>query len=325
VIPVSHRVISLLPAATEIVAALGAADLLVAISHECDYPPEVAHLPRVTASAVDRDASSLDIDTAVRQLSESGRPVFMLDANDVVRLAPTVILTQSLCDVCAVSEGDVRDIAQLVSPAPTIVPLVGPTLDGVWNDITSVGTAIGRSSEAGDLLLSIASRMRHAHETLKAARAPRPRVAVIEWLDPLFAAGHWTPELVRRAGGIDVLASAGEHSVRVAIDRVREAQPDVLLFAPCGFDVERSAREACALLDQSEWAWASELEAWAIDGNALTSRAGPRLADAVEVMAAIFAPTLFAAPPEHYARRLSLSSRKSERVAGLLSEIRRRL
>jgi iron complex transport system substrate-binding protein len=325
VIPTCPRVISLLPAATEIVAALGAADLLVAISHECDFPPEITHLPRVTASAVDRDASSLDIDTAVRRLSESGRPVFMLDANDVVRLAPTVILTQTLCDVCAVSEGDVRDIAHLVSPAPMIVPLVGTTLDGVWNDIANVGGAIGRSSEANLLLMSLATRIRQVHETLKAARAPRPRVAVIEWLDPLFAAGHWTPELVRRAGGIDVLASAGEHSVRVAIDRVREAQPDVLLFAPCGFDVERSAREAGALLEQPEWAWASGLEAWAIDGNALTSRAGPRLADAVEVMASIFASTLFAALPGHYARRLSLSSRRSERVSGLLSEARRQL
>ncbi|MEP6999068.1 MAG: ABC transporter substrate-binding protein [bacterium] len=303
--PSAARVISLLPAATEIVAALGATDLLVAISHECDYPIEVVNLPRVTASTVDRDATSADIDAAVRALYESGRPVFMLDANDVVRLAPTVILTQTLCDVCAVSEGDVRDIAHLVAPAPMIVPLVATTLDEVWSDIRHVGAVIGRSTHANDLLVSLDERIRLVHQTLKAARAPRPRVAVIEWLDPLFAAGHWTPELVRRAGGVDVLASAGEHSVRVAIDRVRDANPDVLIFAPCGFDVERSAREARALLDQDEWAWASEMKAWAIDGNALTSRAGPRLADAIEVLAAIFAPSLFDAPPMHYARILS--------------------
>jgi iron complex transport system substrate-binding protein len=303
-LPTSPRVISLLPAATEIVAALGAADLLVAISHECDYPADIAHLPRVTASALDRDATSADIDTAVRELYESGRPVFMLDANDVVRLAPTVILTQTLCDVCAVSEGDVRDIAHLVSPAPMIMPLVATTLDGVWEDIRNVGAAIDRSADADELLASLDARIRRVHETLKAARAPRPRVAVIEWLDPLFAAGHWTPELVRRAGGVDVLASPGEHSVRIAIDRVRDANPDILLFAPCGFDVERSAREAHALLDQDEWAWAKGIEAWAIDGNALTSRAGPRLADAVEVMAAIFAPSSFDAPLTHYARKL---------------------
>ncbi|MEO8619845.1 MAG: ABC transporter substrate-binding protein [bacterium] len=303
--PIPARVISLLPAATEIVAALGAADLLVAISHECDYPSQVVQLPRVTASTVDRDATSADIDAAVRALFESGRPVFMLDAGDVVRLAPTVILTQTLCDVCAVSEGDVRDIAHLLSPAPMIVPLVATTLDGVWDDIRNVGAVIGRSTQADELLASLDERIRRVHETLKAARAPRPRVAVIEWLDPLFAAGHWTPELVRRAGGVDVLASAGDHSVRVAIDRVRDANPDVLIFAPCGFDVERSEREARALLGQDEWAWARGMPSWAIDGNALTSRAGPRLADAIEVMASIFAPSLFDAPPTRYARILS--------------------
>ena len=150
--------------------------------------------------------------------------------------------------------------------------------------------------------------LRRVHEVLKSARAPRPRVAVIEWLDPLFAAGHWTPELVRSAGGIDVLAIPGAHSVRVDIEHVRAARPEVLLFAPCGFDVERAAREARLLLRHDEWAWAAGLEAWALDGNALTSRPGPRLADATEVMASIFAPQLFAAPPVHYARRLTVEA-----------------
>lgn len=301
----SARIISLLPSATELVAALGVADALVAISHECDFPAEVMHLPRVTASALDRDASSADIDATVRGLAASGRPVFVLDASDVVRLAPTVILTQSLCDVCAVSEGDVRDIADLVSPAPMIVPLVGTTLDGVWEDITTVGAAIGRSGQAADLLASIAHRLRRVHETLEAARAPRPRVAVLEWLDPLFAAGHWTPELVRRAGGIDVLAVPGAHSVPISMNQLRAADPELILFAPCGFDVERSAREARALLATSEWSWAREREAWALDGNALTSRPGPRLTDAMEVIASIVAPALFAPPPVQYARRVN--------------------
>ena len=299
------RIISLLPAATEVVAALGGREFLVAITHECDCPSGLAHLPRVTASALDRDAAAADIDAAVRVLAESARPIFTLDADVVVRLAPTVILTQSLCDVCAVSEGDVRDIGSLVSPAPVIVSLTGTTLDGVWRDIMRVGAAIGRTEEATSLLHSIAVRMKRVHDTLAAARAPRPRVAVIEWLDPLFAAGHWTPELVRRAGGMDVLASAGAHSERVSLDRVRGATPDVLLFAPCGFDVDRAARDAGALLAQEEWAWANDLESWAVDGNALTSRPGPRLADAVDVMASILAPDLFVAPAAHYARRLS--------------------
>ena len=299
------RVISLLPAATELVCALGARDSLVAISHECDYPTDVALLPRVTASAVDRAAPSASIDAEVRLLSSSGRAVFALEAADIVRLSPTVILTQALCDVCAVSEGDVRDIATLVSPPPRVISLSGTTLEGIWDDFTRVGAAIGRTEEATALLAAIALRLRVVHARLKAAHAPRPRVAVIEWLDPLFVAGHWTPELVRRAGAIDVLAEPGAHSVQIAIDQVRAAQPDVLLFAPCGFDVVRAEREARALLASSEWSWARACEAWALDGNALTSRPGPRLADTVEVMASIFAPALFPPPLPVHARNLS--------------------
>ena len=299
------RVISLLPGATEIVCALGAADSLVGISHECDYPPAITHLPRVSASAVDSTASSRDIDVAVRRASESGLPLFTLAADDIVRLAPTLIITQSLCEVCAVSDGDVRDLAQLVTPAPTILPMTGTTLDGVWDDITAIGAALGRSSHAADLLAQLGQRMRIVHETLKAARAPRPRVAVIEWLDPLFIAGHWTLELVRRAGGVDAVAQPGAHSVRVTAEQVRAARPEVLIFAPCGFNVVRAEGEASALLRAREWSWARDRNVWALDGNALTSRPGPRLVDAVEVMASIFAPTLFDPPRGLSARALT--------------------
>ncbi len=278
--------------------------MLVAISHECDYPPQVTRLPRVTNSAVDRDATSAAIDGAVRALSASGLPVFAIDAAQLAQLAPTVILTQALCEVCAVSDGDVRDIARVLTPAPSVVTLGATTLDGVWHDINAVGVAIGRQRQAEALVASIASRLLAVHQTLKTARAPRPRVAVIEWLDPLFTAGHWTPDLVRRAGGVDVLAVAGAHSVRVAVDHVRDAAPTLLLFAPCGFDVERGAREARELLARDEWSWARGVDAWALDGNALTSRPGPRLADAVEAMAAIVAPALFPPPREDYTRRL---------------------
>jgi iron complex transport system substrate-binding protein len=232
--------------------------------------------------------------------------VFALDADQLQRLAPTLILTQSLCEVCAVSDGDVRSLASVLEPAPHLLSLGGTTLDGVWADVTAVGAALHRGRDAAELLATIAARLRAVHETLKAARAPRPRVAVIEWLDPLFVAGHWTPELVRRAGGIDVLAEPGMHSVEITAERIRAAGPELLLFAPCGFDAERAARESAALLQTTEWQWAKGLPAWAIDGNALTSRPGPRLADAVEVMAAIFAPALFAAPPARYARCLTL-------------------
>ena len=296
------RIVSLLPAATEIVAALGALDQLAGVTHECDHPPEVARLPRVTSSVIDRAATSGAIDAEVRALASSGAPVFTLDAAFVAALGPRVLLTQSVCDVCALPESEVDRAVAALDVAPEVVSLSGTTLDGVWNDVRRVGAAIGRRAEAERLMASSEARIRRVHETLKAARAPRPRVVVIEWLDPLFVAGHWSPELVRRAGGVDVLAQAGTHSVLVEMEAVRAAGPEVLLFAPCGFDVERAAREARVLLDSEAWRWARDLEAWALDGNALTSRPGPRLVDAIETMAAIFAPSLFEAPAPGYAR-----------------------
>jgi iron complex transport system substrate-binding protein len=299
---VAPRVVSLLPAATEIVAALGGLRQLVGITHECDHPAETASIPRVTTSEVDRDASSAAIDAAVRELSSTGAPVFGLDSMLLAELAPDVVLTQSLCDVCAFPDGEVdRAIAELRSP-PRVLSLGATTLDAVWADVRHVGDAIGRREEADALLASLDERMRRVHESLKAVRAPRPRVAVIEWLDPIFVAGHWSPELVRRAGGVDVLDMPGAHSVQSSVQAVRESAPDILLFAPCGFDVERAEREARALLASEAWEWARSLECWALDGNSLTSRPGPRLVDAIETIAALFAPSLFAAPHPRYAR-----------------------
>jgi iron complex transport system substrate-binding protein len=299
------RVVSLLPAATEIVAALGALDQLVGVTHECDHPAGAMHLPRVTASAIDRDASSAAIDAGVRALASAGAPVFTLDAALVTALAPQVVLTQSVCEVCALPESEVERAVRALAVAPAVVSLGGTSLAGVWEDVRRVGDAIGRRAEAEALIATAVVRMRHVHETLGAARAPRPRVAVIEWMDPLFAAGHWSPELVRRAGGVDVLAEPGAHSVQVDAGTVRASDPEVLLFAPCGFDVDRAAREAHALLGREAWRWARDRAAWALDGNSLTSRPGPRLVDAIEVMASIFAADLFEAPAPHYARRIA--------------------
>jgi len=298
------RVIWLLPAATEIVAALGALDQLVGVTHECDHPADVARLPRVTSSAVSRDAASGAIDAEVRALASTGAAVFTLDTALVASLAPDVLLTQSVCDVCALPESEVDRAVSALALPPVVVSLGGTTLEGVWDDVRRVGDAIGRRERADALIASLGACMRRVHETLKAARAPRPRVAVIEWLDPLFVAGHWSPELVRRAGGVDVLAAPGVHSVQIDVAAVRAADPEVLLFAPCGFDVERSAREAATLLGTDAWRWARDRSAWALDGNSLTSRPGPRLVDAIEVMASIFAPDLFDAPRPVYARRL---------------------
>ena len=195
---------------------------------------------------------------------------------------------------------------------PNSAPNLEPRED-IWPTdpapvIRRVGDAIGRRAEADALIARATARIRRVHETLKAARAPRPRAVVIEWTNPLFVAGHWSPELVRRAGGIDVLAEPGAHSVEIDVDAVRAADPEVLLFAPCGFDVSRAACEAEALIATEAWRWARDRTTWALDGNALTSRPGPRLVDGIELMASIFAPELFEAPDDRYARRLNYKS-----------------
>ncbi|HVE80144.1 MAG TPA: ABC transporter substrate-binding protein [Gemmatimonadaceae bacterium] len=290
------RVLSLLPAGTEIVAALGGAAELVGVTHECDWPPEVTALPRVTTSAVSPGADPAAVDASVRQAAAAGTPLFALDHRRIAALAPDVILTQALCEVCAVSETDVRALVAGLTPPPEVVTLLGTTLDGVLDDITRVAAALGRASQGARLVADLRGRMRRVHDTLERARAPRPRVAVIEWTDPVYAAGHWAPEMVRRAGGEDVLARPGEHSTARTADAVREADPELILFSPCGYAATRAAAEARRTLARVGWEWARGRRVWAVDANGLVSRPGPRLVRGVEVMAAMIAPSLFAAP-----------------------------
>lgn len=289
------RVVSLLPAATDILTALGAADLLAGITHECDAPGLAPSISRVTSSVIDGSATAAAIDAGVSALSAAGEPLFRLDEPLIAQACPDLIITQALCDVCAVSEDDVRAMANRMDAPPRILTLGANTLDGVLDDIGAVSAAVDRADDGLELVFGLRSRMRSVHQALKAARAPRPRVAVIEWTDPVYAAGHWTPDVVRRAGGIDVLATAGVHSTRRSVDSVREASPEVVLFAPCGFGLERAAREGRALLDSPQWEWARSLAVWALDATAILSRPGPRLVEGIEVMARIFNPTCF--PP----------------------------
>ena len=302
------RIVSLLPAATEIVAALGLDADLVGRTHECDWPPSIGHVRRVTASAVAVDDSPGRIDAAVRELSMGGEPLFTLDEAAIANTRPELILTQRLCDVCAVSEMDVRALALRLEPAPRVVTLAGSTLDGVFDDIAGVAAAAGVAERGAALIESLRGRLRSVHLTLQAAAAPRPRVAVIEWTDPLYAAGHWVPEMVRRAGGVDVLAKAGEHSRHSTTEAVREADPEIVLVAPCGVGLARAASEARVLLARADWEWTRGSNAravWAIDANAYVSRPGPRLIDGVELMARIFNPALFTPLDVGHAERIA--------------------
>jgi iron complex transport system substrate-binding protein len=293
------RVVSLLPSATEMVAALGAMESLVGVTHECDYPPLVASRLRVTSTAVDVRGAAGAVDAQVRELTGAGTPLFTLLEERIRDLRPNLILTQALCEVCAVMEGDVRALASRLSPAPRVETLSATTLDGVFDDIRRVAAALGLPDEAEEWVLGARARMRRVHETLKAAKAPRPRVAVIEWGEPLYVAGHWMPEMIKRAGGIDALAKPGEHSVTVTLEQLRAADPEVIVIAPCGYDLPRAVQEGERLLALPDWQWARTRRIFALDANAFASRPGPRLVDGVEILAALFNPTLFPSVDHH--------------------------
>lgn len=300
------RVLSLLPASTEIIAALHAGESLVGITHECDFPADLVRaLPRVTRSMMDASLTAPGaIDEAVRGLSHAGEPLYLLDENAIAALAPDLIVTQALCDVCAVSETDVRAIASRLPNHPEVVTLSGSTWDGVAGDMRRVGAALGCLDVAADVVASLEARIRSVHETLSAAHAPRPRVVVIEWTDPIFAAGHWVPELVRRAGGHELMSVAGEHSTVRSVQAIRDAHPELLIIAPCGYDAVHAASAARDLLANDEWGWASGLPVWAVDANSLLSRPGPRLVDGIETLASIMHPTLFPLAPESSAMQV---------------------
>ena len=298
------RIVTLLPSATEIVAALGALDQLVGVTHACDYPPQIATLPRLTRTHVNGHAAPDVIDRDVRAAAEQGRALYEVDDGLLASLEPDVIVTQALCDVCAVREADVRQLAERLTPSPHVVTLSGTSIDGIFADIQRVGEAIEAQDEADELVLGLRARLRSVHERLRAAHAPRPRAAVLEWTSPVYTAGHWVPEMVHRAGGVDALATPGSHSRAVGIADVAAAGPDVLIFAPCGYDLPRATREARDAFASDPWRWAADRVAWAIDANALASRPGPRVVDGVETMAALLHAPLFGEPPRDRAVRL---------------------
>jgi iron complex transport system substrate-binding protein len=301
------RVLSLLPASTEIIAALHAGDSIVGITHECDFPADVVRtLPRVTRSMMNASLTTpREIDEAVRGLSHAGEPLYLLDENAITSLAPDLIVTQALCEVCAVSEIDVRAIAARLPSNPRVVTLSGSTWNGVAEDMRRVGAALGCADASAGVVESLETRIRAVHETLRDARAPRPNVVVIEWTDPIFAAGHWVPELVRRAGGHELMSVAGEHSTVRSVEAIRSARPELLIVAPCGYDAEHAASAARELLAQDEWAWAGEIPVWAVDANSLLSRPGPRLVDGIETLASIMHPDLFPPAPASNAVRVA--------------------
>ena len=287
------RVAALLPAATDIVIALGAADQLVAVTHACTLPAGLSDVPRVTRSRV-AVTGAAGIDSAVSELSSAGAPLFELDEALLAAQRPDVLLTQAVCDVCAVREEDVRAVASRLRPVPVVVTLGAGSVEGVIDDIAAVGSALGIPDEAEELVAGLQSRIGAIHRRLKASAAPRPNVLVLEWTDPPFNAGHWVPDMVRRAGGHEVLGRTGEKSRPITDDEIRTSSPDIIVIAPCGYSLDDAVREARDLVESASFARSTPV--WALDANRLTSSPGPAVVRGIEVLAHVLHPALFGEP-----------------------------
>ena len=301
------RIISLLPGATEILFAIGAGDSVVGVTHECDFPPAAKQKPVLIRPRVDPAAAPAEVDRQVRQLSERGESIYAVDADLLLRLAPDLIVTQDLCHVCAASPEDLAAaLAHLPQGgAPRVVSFTPHTLADVWSGIVEIGLAAGRPQEGQALAQRLAHDVGAIASSVGSDR--RPRALCLEWFDPPYIAGHWVPEMVRLAGGQDVLGREGESSTRVTWQEILHARPDVIVLMSCGYDVQRNLAAWSETTLPEGW---SELPAvadgriYAVDANAYFSRPGPRLAQGVALLSALFHPAWN--PPE-WARDAVLS------------------
>ncbi len=291
------RIASLLPSATEIVCALGLADYLVGVSHECDYPADVvASLPRLTRSAVPHGLSSAAVDAAVSDLLRRGESLYAVEEEMLAALNPDLLITQELCDVCAVSYDDVCRISQRLPSRPQVVSLTPPDLNGIFADIATIAAATGVEERGQALIDSLHTRLDQVAAQVKGR--PHPRVFLLEWLDPPFAAGHWAPEMVALAGGEEVLGKAGEKSFRVTWPQIIAAQPEVILIAPCGYSQAQAEVEWAALSKPQGWEEIPAVQqgrVYALDANSYCSRPAPRVIDGIEQLAALFHPEVVVA------------------------------
>lgn len=283
------RIVSLVPHATELLFALGLGDDVVGVTHECDYPAGARTLPKITADRLDRGLSASEIDAAVRERTAGGEAIYSLDEKALAQLKPDLIVTQELCPVCAVSHDEVVAVAERLASCPKVIALDPKTLGEAMGDIRTVAKATNAKSAGLDLV----ARQRSRIDKVKVAASKvehRPAVVAIEWFDPVFIAGHWTPQLIELAGGIDLLGMPGETSERSDWDTVRAAQPEVIVCIPCGYDAKRSLQEAELFADQLRSVGAKRIVA--LDASGYFSRPGPRLVDGLETLAHALHPGL---------------------------------
>jgi iron complex transport system substrate-binding protein len=282
------RIVSLVPSATEMLFALGAGPDLIAVTHECDYPPAARELPKVTRDVLPAGMTSGQIDAAVKERTLAGESIYELDFDLLRDLRPDLIVTQTLCSVCAVSFDDVRAIAAELEIPPRVIALDPQTVGEVLGDVRSLAQATDRKDSGVELVRDASARIDRIRLAVRGAR--RPRVAALEWLDPPFSGGHWTPQLIDYAGGEDVLGFAGEHSEQRTWDDIAAAQPDVVIVMPCGYDLAFAHREAEMHRDELGALGAGEVVA--VDAAAYFSRPGPRIIEGLELLAHILHPDL---------------------------------
>lgn len=292
----AQRIVSLIASSTEIVCALGLEEQLVGRSHECDYPPSVKRLPVCTRPKFETKGTSYEIDQRVKEILQQALSVYHVDAELLRHLRPSHIITQTQCEVCAVSLKDVEQaVCQLIESKPTIIALEPNALVDIWADIQRVADALDVSTRGRQLVQKLQNCMADMAKKAQTVKA-RPRVVCIEWIEPLMASGNWMPELVEMAGGINLFGQAGKHSPRMAWDELRRKDPDVIAVLPCGFDIERTRQELPALTRKPGW---SDLKAvrerrmYVLDGNAYFNRPGPRLVQSLEILAEILHSDVF--------------------------------
>ncbi|MCH7553492.1 MAG: cobalamin-binding protein [Chloroflexi bacterium] len=290
------RICSLLPSATEIVYALGLGDSLVGITHECDYPPEAARLPAVTSSAIDHtNATGREIHEHVADALRNVTSIYRLDQELLERLDPDLVLTQELCEVCAVSYDEVQRAVRLLPGQRKVLSLEPMTLEGIWDTIRSVGQTAGVEEQAQRIADELAARVAVVEAAVQDV-AHRPRVLAMEWLDPVFIGGHWVPEMIRLAGGTDGLGVEGRPSTQVTWGEIAAYDPEVIVLMPCGYHLDENVEEFARTSLPSEWLGLTAVkrgQVYAVDGSAYFNRPGPRAADGLEILAEILHPELY--------------------------------
>jgi iron complex transport system substrate-binding protein len=288
------RIVSFLPAATEMACALGLADQLVGVTHECDYPPIVRGKPVVVRSAL--SMSLREIDALVSERLRSGASLYAVDERLLQELAPTLILTQDLCQVCAPSGHEIAQALQALTSKPRILWFTPKCLEDIAANLHDIGRATGRVAEAEQLIASNRARLSRVVDSVRHA-ARRPRVFCLEWVDPYYCSGHWVPEMVEIAGGVDALSRRGADSVRISLEQIAAWAPEIIIVMPCGFSLDKAVEQTNCLLASPGWRERPVLQpsrVFAVDASAYFARPGPRVVDGTELLAHLIHPELCA-------------------------------